>query len=217
MFDTQVTLVICGGCVPANRRVYRKRVKWEPYNNLASQFFDAELIICITLLDKPGEDSMHVTGFKIWPRIGYWYSSWHWNKNRRYAKTRIPKARVTRVACILKVAFSTVSCVGPACTGVFHSFRKRDGHCAFVSDSRWWIFNRTCSRMLPNHMSTCGNIPLVAPSSAGSHKAADQSGVLNTLCTQFCSSAAKTSFNSLPSLQPSVIMRHKSFLINSCT
>jgi hypothetical protein len=36
---------------------------------LAPEFFDAELIICVTFLDKPGEGSTQVTGFKIWQRI----------------------------------------------------------------------------------------------------------------------------------------------------
>jgi hypothetical protein len=40
-------------------------------DNLAPELFDAKLIICITLLDKPGEGSTQVTGFKIWLRIGY--------------------------------------------------------------------------------------------------------------------------------------------------
>jgi hypothetical protein len=38
------------------------------------------LIICITFPDKPGEVSKHVFSFKIWPRIGYWCSSWYGNK-----------------------------------------------------------------------------------------------------------------------------------------
>jgi hypothetical protein len=47
------------------------------YNNhhfdvkLAPEFFDAKLVICITFPDKPGESSTQVTGFKIWPWIGY--------------------------------------------------------------------------------------------------------------------------------------------------
>jgi hypothetical protein len=36
---------------------------------LAPEFCDAKLIICITFLDKPGEGSMQVTGYKIWPHI----------------------------------------------------------------------------------------------------------------------------------------------------
>jgi hypothetical protein len=73
----QVTLVIRGGCVPANRRVYRKRVKLEKYNNhhfdvkLVPEFSDAKFIICITFPDKPGEGSTQVIGFKILLRIGY--------------------------------------------------------------------------------------------------------------------------------------------------
>jgi hypothetical protein len=35
------------------------------------EFFDAKLIICITFLDKPGEGSTQLIGFKIWPRIRY--------------------------------------------------------------------------------------------------------------------------------------------------
>jgi hypothetical protein len=72
-----VTLVIHGGCVPAKRRVYRKRVKRETYNNrhfyvkLAPEFFDTKSIICITFPDKPGEGLTQVTGFKICPRTGY--------------------------------------------------------------------------------------------------------------------------------------------------
>jgi hypothetical protein len=47
--------------VPANR-VYRYRAKRETYNNrhfdvkLASEFFDAKIIVCITFPDKHGED-----------------------------------------------------------------------------------------------------------------------------------------------------------------
>jgi hypothetical protein len=74
----QVTVVIHGGRVPANRRVYKKRVKWETYNNrhfdvklAPPEFFDAKLIICITFPDTPGEGSTQVIGFKISPWIGY--------------------------------------------------------------------------------------------------------------------------------------------------
>jgi hypothetical protein len=71
VIHVQVTVVIHGGCVPPYRRVYRKRVKRETYNNrhfyvkLGPEFFDATLIICITFPDKPGEGSSRVTGFNI--------------------------------------------------------------------------------------------------------------------------------------------------------
>jgi hypothetical protein len=65
------------GCVPPNRRVYRKRVNRGTYNNrhfdvkLAPEFSDAKVTICIAFPDKPGEVSKQVIGFKIWPRMGY--------------------------------------------------------------------------------------------------------------------------------------------------
>jgi hypothetical protein len=77
VYTVQVTLVLHGGCVPANRRVYRKRLKKETYNNrhfdikATPEFFDAKSIICITFPDKLREGSTQVIGFKIWPRIGY--------------------------------------------------------------------------------------------------------------------------------------------------
>jgi hypothetical protein len=58
-------------------REYRKRIKRETCNNrhfdveLAPEFFDTQLTICITVPDKSGEGSMQVTDFKIWQRIGY--------------------------------------------------------------------------------------------------------------------------------------------------
>jgi hypothetical protein len=73
----QVTLIIRGGRVPANRHKKQKRVKRETFNDrhfdvkLAPEFFDAKLIICITFPDKSGESSTQITGFKIWPWIGY--------------------------------------------------------------------------------------------------------------------------------------------------
>jgi hypothetical protein len=81
----QVTLVFTGVCDPANRPLYWKRVKRERYNNLnsdvklASELFDAKLI-CITFTGKPRKGSTQVMGFKIWPRIRYWCSSWYWNR-----------------------------------------------------------------------------------------------------------------------------------------
>jgi predicted metal-binding protein len=47
-FIKQVTLVMCGGCVPVNRRVYRKRVKQEAYNMPVYFLSDApwEALIC---------------------------------------------------------------------------------------------------------------------------------------------------------------------------
>jgi hypothetical protein len=39
--------------------------------NLVPEFFDAKHIICITFPDYPGEGSVQVRGFKIWPGIGY--------------------------------------------------------------------------------------------------------------------------------------------------
>jgi hypothetical protein len=98
----QVTLVIHGGCVPANRRVYRKRVALETYNNrhfdvkLAPEFFDASFIICITFPDKPGEGSTQVIVFKIWRRILMFLMILKYN--RGYAKTLI-----TRVTCIRNI------------------------------------------------------------------------------------------------------------------
>jgi hypothetical protein len=59
MHTTQVTLLIHGGCVAANRRVYHsKRVKRETCNichadvKLAPEFLGAKLTICITFPDK---------------------------------------------------------------------------------------------------------------------------------------------------------------------
>jgi hypothetical protein len=66
-------LVIHGDCVPAGEKL----VKRESYNSrhvyftLASEFFDAKLIIFIAFTEKPGEGLTQVIGFKIWPRIGY--------------------------------------------------------------------------------------------------------------------------------------------------
>jgi hypothetical protein len=60
-----------GYCIPANRRVYLKRVKRETYNNLhsdlklASEFFYAQLITCIAFPDMHAEVSTRVKGFKF--------------------------------------------------------------------------------------------------------------------------------------------------------
>jgi hypothetical protein len=64
----------------------RKRVERKTYNTrhfdvkLAPGFRSAKFITCITFPDRPKEVSTQVIGFKIWPRIGYWCSSWYWNK-----------------------------------------------------------------------------------------------------------------------------------------
>jgi hypothetical protein len=72
----QMILLLRRRCVSANRRVYKKRVELETYNNphfdvkLAPEFFYAKIIICITFLDTLGEGSMQVIGFKMWLQIG---------------------------------------------------------------------------------------------------------------------------------------------------
>jgi hypothetical protein len=43
---------------------------------LALEFFNTELIICITMPDNPGEDLKQM-GFKIWPHIGHCCPSWY--------------------------------------------------------------------------------------------------------------------------------------------
>jgi hypothetical protein len=61
-----VTLVIHTGCVPANGRVYTKRVKRETHKHRhlnvkrTSEFSDVKLIICTTFPDKSGEGSTQV-------------------------------------------------------------------------------------------------------------------------------------------------------------
>jgi hypothetical protein len=73
--DVQLPLLLYTGvslytrdCVPANR-VYRNRAKRETYNNrhfdvkLASDFFDAKFIVCITFPDKHRECSTQALKF----------------------------------------------------------------------------------------------------------------------------------------------------------
>jgi hypothetical protein len=63
-----MTFVLRGCRVPANRRVYRKRVRKETRNNrhfdvkLAPEFCDTKPIICITFPDKPGKVSTQIIG-----------------------------------------------------------------------------------------------------------------------------------------------------------
>lgn len=56
------------------------------------------LTICITFPDKYGKCSTQINVFKIWPRMGYWFSSQYW-KNRGWRK------RVERVTCIRLYAY----------------------------------------------------------------------------------------------------------------
>lgn len=57
-------VVIHGDCLPTNRRVYRKVVTGETYNNhhsvtkLALEFSDGSLVVCATFPAKPGEGSV---------------------------------------------------------------------------------------------------------------------------------------------------------------
>jgi hypothetical protein len=82
----QVTLGIHGIRVPANRRHIIKTRKMRKCNNrhvdtkLAPKSSDANLNICITFRDKPGEGSTQLNSLGIWPRLGYLCTSWHWNK-----------------------------------------------------------------------------------------------------------------------------------------
>jgi hypothetical protein len=50
---------------------------------------------------------MQVIGFKIWPWIGYWSSSWYLNKTV-YVKTQMVKAHITRVTCVMKYFQSSI-------------------------------------------------------------------------------------------------------------
>jgi hypothetical protein len=55
-----MNLVVCGSPLPANCLVCWKR-----------EWFNAILMMCITFPDEHGEVSTQVTGYKIWPRIGW--------------------------------------------------------------------------------------------------------------------------------------------------
>jgi hypothetical protein len=67
-----VTLIICRVYIAVNHHIYEKHIKQGMYNKchldvkLAPEYLHAKLVICITFLDKPIEDSTQATGFKNW-------------------------------------------------------------------------------------------------------------------------------------------------------
>jgi hypothetical protein len=92
-----MTLIIHGGCVPANGRVQRKRVKRETYNNRhfdvkpTPEFFDDKLMIYITFRDRTADGSTKALKFRGGKDIDVSHNT--------EIKPRIAKAGITRITC----------------------------------------------------------------------------------------------------------------------